>query len=234
MGRYFPNTQLRTPLIVAECGNNHEGSMDAALKLLDAAVEAGASLVKFQAGTAEGFARNADEVERYKPYALGWRNYNRLYERGKELGVPVFFSVWGHSEGFQALRRLEFLKIAARQFGKYLYLDNPKMFVSVPHTYSGDYPYEHAIPLHCVSEYPATNPHLERILSLANVWTRYIGYSDHTVGIDACIEAAGLGAIVIEKHFTLSHDFGLLRDHKLSATPEELKKLVEEVRRYRD
>lgn len=234
MGRYFPSTQLRTPLIVAECGNNHEGDLPTAMKLLEAAAASGASLVKFQAGTAEGFARRAEDIPRYRNYALPVADYNHLIERAKEIGIGIFFSVWGNAVGFEELRSREFLKIGARQFGHYRRFDSEKTFVSVPHDWQGDFPYAKSVPLHCVSEYPTTNPMLDRIWSLANVFNRPVGYSDHTIGIDACIEAAALGAIVIEKHFTLAHDFGPLRDHQLSATPEEFKKLIQEVRTLHD
>ena len=57
-----------------------------------------------------------------------------------------------------------------------------------------------------------------------------VGYSDHTVGNDACVIAAALGARILEKHFTLDHDFSPFRDHQLSAEPAELSDLVERVR----
>ncbi len=53
-----------------------------------------------------------------------------------------------------------------------------------------------------------------------------IGYSDHTLGIEACVLAATLGACILEKHVTLAHDFSDFRDHQLSATPDELRELV--------
>lgn len=234
MGRYFPNTKLKLPLIVAECGNNHEGDLETAVKLLEAAAASGASLVKFQAGTAEGFARTPEDIPRYRYYALPIESYKYLIRRAEQLEIGIFFSVWGEAPGFHSLRCHGFLKIGARQFGQFLEYDGPKTFVSIPYGWEGTFPYKQAVPLHCVSEYPATNPHLEAIWSLANILDRPIGYSDHTIGIEACIEAAKLGAIVIEKHFTLAHDFGPLRDHQLSATPEELKTLVQEVIRLYD
>jgi len=57
-----------------------------------------------------------------------------------------------------------------------------------------------------------------------------IGYSDHSDSIESCILSAHLGANVIEKHFTLDKNFSSYRDHKLSATPTEMKRLVETVR----
>ena len=57
-----------------------------------------------------------------------------------------------------------------------------------------------------------------------------IGFSDHSVGYVAAVGAAILGVSLIEKHFTLDKNFAG-PDHKASATPEELKALVENVRR---
>jgi len=57
-----------------------------------------------------------------------------------------------------------------------------------------------------------------------------IGYSDHSNSIESCVLAASLGANIIEKHFTLDKNFSSFRDHKLSATPIEMKKLVDTIR----
>ena len=44
------------------------------------------------------------------------------------------------------------------------------------------------------------------------------------------IYAASIGAKIVEKHFTLSHDYSDFRDHKLSATPGEMAELVNKIR----
>ena len=54
----------------------------------------------------------------------------------------------------------------------------------------------------------------------------FSGFSDHTIGIDACLLAISRGAEVIEKHFTLDKSNTTIRDHALSATPEEFRSLV--------
>ena len=46
-----------------------------------------------------------------------------------------------------------------------------------------------------------------------------IGYSDHTIGVQACLAAVALGARILEKHFTLRHDFSDFRDHQLFRRP---------------
>ncbi|MGZ3443843.1 MAG: N-acetylneuraminate synthase family protein, partial [Polyangia bacterium] len=58
-----------------------------------------------------------------------------------------------------------------------------------------------------------------------------MGYSDHTLGIEACLGAVALGARVLEKHFTLDKHFSDFRDHQLSADPDEMRRLVESVRK---
>ena len=59
--------------------------------------------------------------------------------------------------------------------------------------------------------------------SLKNLY----GYSDHTIGIDMCLIAISRGAQIIEKHFTLDKSNTTIRDHALSATPDEFRLLVE-------
>ena len=56
------------------------------------------------------------------------------------------------------------------------------------------------------------------------------GYSDHTLGIEAAVLSVGLGARIIEKHFTLDHNQSDFRDHQLSATPDEMRELARRVR----
>ena len=87
--------------------------------------------------------------------------------------------------------------------------------------------------LHAVTAYPCPpeQVNLAAIPMLARELGCPIGYSDHTLGIEACVLAATLGAAILEKHVTLAHDFSDFRDHQLSATPDELRELVAAVGR---
>jgi len=89
--------------------------------------------------------------------------------------------------------------------------------------------------LHCVSLYPTAleQANLAAIPALAAKLNATIGYSDHTLGIDAAIVALALGARVIEKHFTLNKNQSSFRDHALSAEPAELAALARVMRGYR-
>ena len=54
----------------------------------------------------------------------------------------------------------------------------------------------------------------------------YFGYSDHCSGIEACLLAIARGAQFIEKHLTLNKTSQVIRDHVLSATPDEFARLT--------
>ena len=58
----------------------------------------------------------------------------------------------------------------------------------------------------------------------------FSGYSDHTLGPEAVLLAVARGAKIIEKHFTLDKSDTTIRDHALSATPEEFAEMVKNSR----
>jgi len=86
--------------------------------------------------------------------------------------------------------------------------------------------------LHCVSLYPTPlhKVNMNKMLTIKNKFGVKIGFSDHTLGTDACFTATLLGATVLEKHFTLDKNLPG-PDHWFSANPIELKKLVDDVRK---
>lgn len=89
----------------------------------------------------------------------------------------------------------------------------------------------HVTLLHCTSQYPTpfNEVNLRGMDTLAAAFGLRVGYSDHTEGILIPVAAVARGARVIEKHFTLDR---LLPgpDHKASLEPDELKRMVSEIR----
>jgi len=85
--------------------------------------------------------------------------------------------------------------------------------------------------LHCTSNYPARpeDANLRAMTTLRERFALPTGYSDHTGGTAIAVAAAALGAVVIEKHFTLDRDLDG-PDHKASLAPDDLRRLVEEIR----
>ncbi|WP_347174853.1 N-acetylneuraminate synthase [Polaribacter uvawellassae] len=85
--------------------------------------------------------------------------------------------------------------------------------------------------LHCNTEYPTPmkDVNLKAMSTIGEEFGVKIGYSDHTLGIEIPIAAVALGAVVIEKHFTLDRTLSG-PDHKASLEPQELKKMVMSIR----
>ncbi|WP_297417047.1 N-acetylneuraminate synthase [Clostridium sp.] len=85
--------------------------------------------------------------------------------------------------------------------------------------------------LHCTTEYPAPieDVNLKAMLTLKEKFNVNVGYSDHTKGIEVPIAAVAMGAMVIEKHFTLDKSMEG-PDHKASLEPSELKEMINSIR----
>jgi N,N'-diacetyllegionaminate synthase len=86
--------------------------------------------------------------------------------------------------------------------------------------------------LHCVSNYPARaeDCNLRAMRTLEIAFNLPVGFSDHTLGIEIPMAAVAMGAKVIEKHFTLDKDMPG-PDHKASLQPDELKAMVQGIRK---
>jgi len=85
--------------------------------------------------------------------------------------------------------------------------------------------------MHCTSQYPAQNEdiNLRAITTLIDTFNIKVGYSDHSLGTLISSNAISLGAVLIEKHFTLDKDLPG-PDHRASLDPEELRDLVKTIR----
>lgn len=85
--------------------------------------------------------------------------------------------------------------------------------------------------LHCNTEYPTPmhDVNLHAMTTIKDAFKVKVGYSDHTLGIEIPIAAVALGAVVIEKHFTLDNTLPG-PDHKASLEPNQLKQMVRSIR----
>lgn len=85
--------------------------------------------------------------------------------------------------------------------------------------------------MQCNTEYPTPlkDANLKAMLTIKNKFKVNVGYSDHTLGVDASIWAAAMGAKIIEKHITLDRSFEG-PDHKASIEERDLKLLVDKVK----
>jgi len=92
-------------------------------------------------------------------------------------------------------------------------------------------PRERITVLHCNTEYPTPmqDVNLRAMNTIGQAFDVKIGYSDHTLGIEVPIAAVAMGAVCIEKHFTLDRNMEG-PDHRASLEPDELKAMVKSIR----
>lgn len=85
--------------------------------------------------------------------------------------------------------------------------------------------------LHCTSNYPAepNDVNLRAMTTIADRTGAPVGYSDHTLGLAVSTAAVAMGAVVIEKHFTLDRTLPG-PDHRASLEPDELLALIDQIR----
>lgn len=253
------------PFIIAEMSGNHNGSLERALAIVDAAAAAGAHAIKLQSYTAdtmtldinEGEFRIEDSNSLWYGYSLydlyekahtPWDWHEAIFRRAREHGIICFSSPFDHS----AVDFLESLDAPLYKIASFECVDLPlirkvaatgkPMIISTGMANlreidqavrtARDAGCEELLVLKCTSSYPASpeNSNLRTIPNLGNAFNVPVGLSDHTAGIGAAVAAVALGAVAIEKHFTLSRAEGGV-DADFSLEPAELKALVEETRR---
>jgi N,N'-diacetyllegionaminate synthase len=234
-------------LVVAEVGNNHEGDPEVARELVRRAADAGAHGVKFQTFRASGLVRARDEARfrQLSGYELEPAVVAELAELAHSLGL-LFMSTPLDLPSVELLEPLvDAYKIASGDNDFFPLLDRvggvgkPVVVSTGLVDLSGVRAAKAAVEakgaevavLHAVTAYPAPAAavNLAAIPTLARELRCTVGYSDHTLGSDACVAAVAVGARILEKHFTLDHDQSDFRDHKLSADPGEMRALVERV-----
>ena len=245
-------SKLKKPFIIAEIGNNHEGSFKTAKKLILEAYKAGVDAVKFQTFRAEEYVNEKDKnrFNRLKKFELSNIDFEKLAKFAKKkklkfISTPFdlesakflnsivdYFKISsGDNNYFQLIKKvLSFRKPTLISTGMLNFIDINNLIKFIK---KNKFPTNKLILLHCVSSYPAKDreANLRSIKFLKKKLKIKIGYSDHTLGIVAPIIASAYGASVIEKHFTLSKKYSNFRDHQISADPNEMKRMVYDIRR---
>ena len=245
------------PLVLVEVGINHEGSLDKALQLVDAAVAAGAEVVKFQCHITEqemvptdmtpgaisteklwdiikrceltaGEERTVQEYCKSKGVTYLSTPFSReAADRLDEMGVPAFKIGSGECNNIPLLEH-----IAAK--GKPMILSTGMNDLSSVRR-SVEAIRAFGVPLalmHCTSMYPTPyeNVRLGAVTQLREQFPGTpIGLSDHSLNIWTCLGAVSLGASLLEKHFTISRQWPG-PDTGISIEPTELHDLIEGAR----
>ena len=234
-------------VVVGEIGNNHEGDVDAALELVDEAAAAGAHAVKLQAIDPPRLVRpeQAERIAQLERFRLSREEFATVARRAHDRGMAFLCTPFDLDAVEWLAPLVDAYKIAsgdndldaligrAAQHGKPVIVSTGMGAIAAAR-HSAEIVAQHGAPfaaLHCVSSYPTPREaaHLATIPALAAELGCTVGYSDHTLGVEAWVLAVGLGARILEKHITLAHDYSAFRDHQLSAEPAELKLLCDRV-----
>lgn len=238
--------------IVAELGVNHLGDPARALAMVDAAIDAGADVLKFQTYRAEArYDRRTNPkaalfIENLARWELSREDEARQWAHAQERGAVVFtspfdaesaaFAVEMGTVGFK-LAAFEVVNLslvrALAEFGLPVVVSRgmcspEELDRCVEVLVAGGCP---VVLLHCISSYPVEekDSHLAMIRALRERYAWPVGHSDHTRGTAIPPLAVAAGANVIEKHFTVNPK---LResDNPFSITADELREIVFRVR----
>lgn len=250
----------RPALIVAELGQNHNGSLSLAEDLIDAAAWAGADAVKLVKRDIESELSREARDRRYdsrhafgatygehrRALELSADEHRALAERTREHGL-LYLGTACDAPSAELLDSLdvEGFKIASRDLSNLPLIENVArrgrpVFLSTGMSRFDEIDAAVAIMqrercpfalFQCTSLYPtpADQVHLRSLASLAERYAAPVGFSDHTAGVLLAPVAVALGACVIEKHLTTDRRLKGT-DHACSLEPEELRRLVADVR----
>lgn len=241
------------PVIISELGINHQGKIELAKKMVDAIYDAGGRIVKNQSHDLED--EMSEEAKNIKPpnadisiydvikrNILSKKNELKLKNYVEKKGM-VYLSTPFSFRSAEKLNKekIKIFKIGSGEFNNLHYLNKILKFKK-PLILSTGMQNENSIQrtvnflkkknasfmlLHCISEYPVKKSfQLNFIRTLKQRYKNIlVGYSDHSDTIYPSILAMGLGAILIEKHFTLSKKING-PDISSSMNKSELKNLI--------
>lgn len=244
-----------TPFIVAEMSANHLGNFRRAMKIVDAAAEAGADALKVQTwkpGTMcvsdhvlhAGAWRGRKMRDLYDEAFLPWDWHRPVFERARRLGMVPFSAAFDR----ESVDFLEALGVDRHKVASFEIVDLPlirhmaskrrPMIISTGMATTGEV---HAamneaeqggcpeITLaHCTSSYPADASDADLATMTFRNYAR-MGLSDHTLGHTVAVAATALGAVYVEKHLTLRRSDGG-PDADFSLEPAEFAEMVRECR----
>jgi N-acetylneuraminate synthase len=243
--------------VIAEIGNNHNGSFEHAIEMIDKAREAGADCVKFQMRHLDqvyrqrSLSKSGDDlgteyvIDLLNRFELTVDQHHRLAEYCMQTGIPYMCTPWdGKSvdvlEGFGVpaykvasadLTNLPLLDRLA-QTGKPLILSTGMSTteeVKITVAFLNQRASQFAL-LHCNSTYPAPlhDINLKWIHALRQIHP-LVGYSGHERGINVSLAAIALDACIIERHFTLDRTMEG-PDHAASLIQSEFVRMIEGIR----
>ena len=243
--------------IIAETGINHNGDLEIAKRLVDAAVESGCNAVKFQKRTID-IVYSAEELAKPRENPFGptngdlkrglefnYEQYSEIDKYCKEKGIDWLASCWDEaSVDFIAQFDPPCFKVASASLTDDKLLKHHRTYrkpIILSTGMSDMKLIEHAVKvlgekdliiLHCTSTYPSkpSELNLRGIKTLKEKFPSIpIGYSGHEVGLSTTVAAVVLGACLVERHITLDRAMWG-SDQAASVEPQGFKQLVRDIR----
>lgn len=242
------------PVVIAEIGINHEGSLQIAKEMVDAAWQAGAEIIKHQTHVVED--EMSTEAKKVIPGNTDVSIYDVMsrcslseddeikLKEYVELKGMIFISTPFSRMAADRLRKMDIpaYKIGSGECNNYPLVEHVASFGKPMIVSTGmndiesvrktveimeSYNVSYSL-LHCTNVYP-TPPNLVRLGGMQQLQNAFpkavIGLSDHTLNNNACLAATALGASILERHFTDSKD-RVGPDIVCSMTPMELSELI--------
>ncbi|MCZ8344657.1 MAG: N-acetylneuraminate synthase family protein [Leptospira sp.] len=243
-------TRESKPYLVAEIGLNHNADLEIGKKTIQKAKECGADAVKFQTYKTEEFIDNTNKdvkflFDIFKQYELDESLHKEFQKTAMDLGLD-FFSTPLTVSAVDLLESLNvpIYKIASGDIVNKQLLDKciqtkKPMIVSTGAALPEEvtraieylkYKQTSICLLHCVSLYPTPfeKVNLNSVPFYLDSTPFLVGFSDHSEGTLASSVAVGMGATVIEKHFTLDENLPG-PDHQISMNPETFRQLANDI-----
>lgn len=239
------------PLLIAEIGGNHEGDFDKAKHYLNLAIRSGVDCIKFQLYSGDTLVNkklSPSRNQHFKNFELTKEQHIELAEICVAQKIQYNASVWDIEMLDWVDTYLKFYKIGSGDLnswplieefakrGKPILLstglssfaevsETVKFIRSVNNIYKKR---GRLCILQCTSMYPIpkSDVNLNVLKSFKKISNVDVGYSDHSEGDEALLTAFILGASVLEFHFTDNREDKEFRDHKVSLTKNEVKKLI--------
>lgn len=220
---------------IAEIGMNHNGNFGLLPELIRQAAASGADIAKFQLGWRDGEGEINRLTDRELKIIVDACEYYEIEPLFSIISESAFDMIKGFGYDFKRYKIASRTVVDKPQLVEKVLGEGKQTLVSLGFWEKDVLPFEKRDNLQylfCISKYPCLPADIKNFPKSFST-SPYIGYSDHTLGIEAVLIAVARGATVIEKHFTLDKSDTTIRDHALSATPTEFSEMVRNGRAMR-
>jgi sialic acid synthase SpsE len=240
--------ELNSVYVIAEIGINHEGSVTQCAQMIDEAALIGVDAIKLQTINADSnYVFNSESYKIFKGSELTRSETAEMFTLAKSHGLDIFTtagdietinwvdklnpSCWKVSSGLLTHTNIvRYLASLGRPLLISTGMANDEEIDFAMKTARSEGNNDISL-LQCTSLYPAPfdSINLKTIKTLKSKYKCNVGFSDHSIGIDAAFLSVGAGATIIEKHFSLDPTRPSF-DHRISLNAEQFKEMIQRIR----